>query len=339
MKILFDGMFGIGNMVMFTPALKALRKAYPDAEITGLFIRNGSSEVLSDSEYQNRELFMEKNEGIISVVKKLRPYHFDISLTNNVLNGGRNTIINFLAGCETRVAHLTANNKKFAFLISKKVLVKPKNHDIENNLNLVRALGIKAVRTRVYFHLTKEAKAIAKEYFKNLGKTVVGFHPSCNPNMSWKRWEPKKFAALADALITENDADIIIFGGPGEKKMNEEIKALTRNNDRVRVETDNTLKQSAALIQKCSLMVSNDSGLMHVADGVDTPIVAIFGATPEYRNGPTASKHIIVKKDLPCRPCRTHSIQKFECVNKNYLECLKSISVDEVKNAAQELLK
>ena len=149
-------------------------------------------------------------------------------------------------------------------------------------------------------------------------------HPGSGIHQAgFKRWPKEKFALLADRLIQEYSASIILLGGQEEKELAEEIKFLMKNNPFV-FTGKTTLAQTASLIKKCSLFVSNDSGLLHVATAVNTPTVGIFGPTDPARTGPYSNSSV-VRKDLSCSPCYTG-----KPVRCNSLDCIHQISIDDV---------
>jgi ADP-heptose:LPS heptosyltransferase len=132
---------------------------------------------------------------------------------------------------------------------------------------------------------------IAKE---NIGPAalLVGLHPGSAPNFEWKRWPLENFAEIAAELIKKYNAHIFLFGGPGEKSLKEELanlikKQLPITDYRLPITLISTdLLTTAALMQRCGLIIANDSGLMHLASAAGAPTLGLFGPTDEARIGP-----------------------------------------------------
>src|ERR1039458_9117265 len=141
--------------------------------------------------------------------------------------------------------------------------------------------------------------------FRSLGlsgpRFLVGLHPGASFGPA-KRWMPERFAALADRLISALDADVVIFGSAAERPLVEQI-ACTMEHTPTVVAGETSLRQLMALMARCRLMVTNDSGPMHLAAALRVPLVAIFGSTDERATGPVGARIQIVKHQVECSPC------------------------------------
>jgi len=158
---------------------------------------------------------------------------------------------------------------------------------------------------------------------------LVGVNPGATYGTA-KRWLPDRFAELCDRLCRTYDARIVIFGAPGEKEVADRIGRLMRYSA-VNLCGKTNLREAMAVIERCRLFVTNDSGLMHVAAALDIPLVAIFGSTNPVTTGPSSSKSHVVRVPIPCSPCL-----KPECPTDH--RCMKEISVDMVWARAEALL-
>ena len=144
-----------------------------------------------------------------------------------------------------------------------------------------------------------------------------------------------KIAIVHDYLNQRDEADyvkIIIFGGKDEIELVDVILENMKESP-INVVGKTSLRQTAALIEKCKIFISNDTGPMHIAAAMGVPVVAIFGPTNFYRTSPFGKQHIIVKSDLPCVPCYRGGNAKCD-----EIRCLKLISVDDVLNAVESLI-
>jgi len=146
-----------------------------------------------------------------------------------------------------------------------------------------------------------------------------------------KRWLPDRYAKLADRLIDALGADVLIFGSPAERPLAEAV-AHAMGHTPVLVAGETTLREFMALLAKCHLVITNDSGPMHVAAALGVPLVAIFGSTNEHATGPVSPRARILKRRVECSPCGLR-----ECPID--FRCMNGISVDDVYLAALESVK
>jgi heptosyltransferase-2 len=160
-------------------------------------------------------------------------------------------------------------------------------------------------------------------------RPVVGINPGAFFG-SAKRWFADRYAALADLLIQQLDAQILIFGSREEKRLADEIRDLMRYRP-VILAGATDLRSLMALISLCDLFITNDSGPMHLAAALDTPQIALFGSTDEIATGPYSAKAQVVHKHVECSPCLLR-----ECPLD--LRCFERIKVDEVYELAKTTL-
>jgi len=157
--------------------------------------------------------------------------------------------------------------------------------------------------------------------------------------MRWKQWPLYKFMELCNRIYDElADVKIILHGSPTEKEMIEKSAVKMKGNPIIAAGQTN-IRQAAALIEKSDLIVCNDSGLMHVAVAVNTPVVAIYGPTDYTRTAPFGKKHKIIRKELECSPCfKLNGSTAVENCKYKY-KCLLDINVSEVINVIKKQLK
>jgi lipopolysaccharide heptosyltransferase II len=147
--------------------------------------------------------------------------------------------------------------------------------------------------------------------------------------MRWKQWPLERFRELIEGLSRERaDLLVILFGSPNESAMVEELARGVASNVLIAA-GKTTVKQVAALIERCDLLVCNDSGLMHTAVAVGTPVVAIYGPTDIRRTAPLGPSHTVIRRELECSPCfRLEGEDQIHlCPHHN---CLMTITADEV---------
>lgn len=144
-----------------------------------------------------------------------------------------------------------------------------------------------------------------------------------------RTWPVERFAEIAAWLVAEREATVIVHAGPGEEPLAERIRAIEEN---VHILEGLTLQELAALLERCDVFVTNDSGPMHMAAALGTPQVAVFGSTDPRVSGPYTGDHIVVTKSLECSPCGRY---KFECPHR---ACLNELPMQDVRRAVEELL-
>ena len=160
-----------------------------------------------------------------------------------------------------------------------------------------------------------------------------------NPGARWptKKWPADYFAELADLLIEKEKAHIAILGAEGDKETSDEILKQMRNKDKaISICGKTTILQLAAFIKRCNLIITNDSGPMHLAVSQEIPIVALFGPTSkEFGFYPLGKKDCVIEVDLPCRPCSIHG--SLTCP-KRHFRCMRDITPQMVLEAVRSIL-
>jgi len=338
-RILIIMMGGIGDMILLTPALKALRKAYPSSTLSFLLGPYGAEKVIEGSDLINKKIIIdpEKYKGVkgkIKLIQELRKEKFSLSITSTGTNPIKSGLLCYLAGVKYRLGE---NIDGKGFFYNLKVPFNPERHNVESNIDLLQRLGIKADDKRTYIYRSSEDKYFAKNIFADHhleGKRLIGIHPGSGIHQArFRRWPKERFARLADELIEKYKASVMIFGGADEVSLACEIKDLMNSNP-ILMAGKTTLTQAAALIEECRLFISNDSGLMHVACAVNTPTLGIYGPTNYKRTGPYSDSSIIIRRGLDCSPC--YKREKVKCKR---LDCFKFITVEDVFEAVKSLME
>ncbi|KKQ87067.1 MAG: hypothetical protein UT11_C0057G0008 [Berkelbacteria bacterium GW2011_GWA2_38_9] len=318
----------IGDTLMFTPTIEALHKAYPKAKVDALVFFGGSGAVLEKNEAIS-EIFVvpflsQSKWQSLRSIKSIRRNRYDLSLLAIPDYRKEYHILAWLLGANKRLAHIYKSGyyKEMAFLETDLERMDYSAHNIENNLNLLNLLDIdwrKFVdleKVRYTLNLKDEWKKEAEEYLKKFEtlnskyetnpksqilnhkpKFKIGIHPgsTISPAALMRRWDPRRFAAVADHLIEKENAQVFIFAGPEEVDVGKKVQTLMKNPC---ILVDNLkLGPVMALMSKLDLFISNDSGLGHLAAGVGAPLVAIWGSTnPRYSCPINPGQVIILRK-------------------------------------------
>ena len=214
-----------------------------------------------------------------------------------------------------RAGHVTSPGwskrfSRFSFIFNLPVVMREDEHEIERYLDLIAATGARRIElseAKTFMHLTEDDRAFARDFFEQDGplglKTVIGIQPGTSPAMRWKQWPLDRYRALIEQITVErSDAVVVLFGSASEKEMIEDLKKGL--GPAVCVAAGKTsVKQVAALIERCDMLICNDSGLMHAAVAVGTPVIAIYGPTDIRRTAPLGDGHTVIRRDLECSPC------------------------------------
>lgn len=350
MKILILALSGIGDALMFTPAITLLRKHLPDARIDALVMFKGVKEMYDRNENLNSVYHFDfMKQGFVSsllYIFSLR-HNYDTSINVYPSNRKEYNIISFLIGAKQRAGaqYLRKDGANLGRLNNVRVTETDNTHNVETNIKLINKLINKDLNEKpnLYFPLSDEDKLTSKRLLTSYkicdDDFVVGFHPGCAvlKNHIMRRWEPEKFAELGKRFTDERNAKVLIFGGPEEKKLKEYIAGQINHSSVAVVNTAN-LAQAAAVIKRCDLFITNDSSLMHIASAMRRKVIAIIGPTNPHYIHPWNTEHKIVTLNLDCAPCFIYSPSPLICFRDDIkFKCIKELSVEMVMMAADRL--
>ena len=301
-KILLVRTDRIGELLLTTPAFESVRESFPGAKIT-LIVKPSSSPVVEGNLSVDSIIKLDPARDLDSFAKRLRFIRFlaspgfDIAIIfnpNKFFN-----VASFLAGIPARVGY----DRKLGFLLTKAIDDNKylcEKHEIEYNLDLVKAAGAEILSRRLCFPFTgSDEAAAAKILARNgvIGRAFVAVHPgTSNPE---KLWPSERFSRLCDRMIDKFGVKVLLVGGDEERKAAGEVKAGMRNTA-VDITGGLALKEFGALMKKSILLISSDSGPVHIASAVGTPVIALFGESrpggSSRRWGPYGEGHIVVGK-------------------------------------------
>ncbi|MEW6195314.1 MAG: glycosyltransferase family 9 protein [Bacteroidota bacterium] len=343
MRILLIALSGIGDALMFTPALKKLKEEFPESQIDALVMFKGVKDIYSNLPYINKVLYHDflnspKIKSLLFVLKLRKKY--DASINVYPSNRKEYNLINFIIGAEKRAAikYLRKDFLNLGWLNNLAVQENDELHNVEENIKLCELVTGKS-NDRIdplEIILKDENYKAADKFFKDQNiadeDLTIGFHAGCSmlKNHDKRRWETFKFAELANKLIKEKNAYVLLFGGPEEKYLKDEIKSLTNSDRCIEVET-NSLLDAAAVMQQCKVFVSNDSSLMHVAAALKLNIVAIIGPTNKNYIHPWQTNYSIASLELECSPCFYYSPKPLTCSRTDIkFKCIKELGVEKI---------
>ncbi|MBI3808953.1 MAG: lipopolysaccharide heptosyltransferase II [Nitrospirae bacterium] len=335
-RILVRGTNWIGDAVLTTPVLAALRAGFPQAKIA-LLVKPVVAELLQchpaiDDIVPYRDPGPHAGlGGKLSLALQLNRGHYDLAVL--LQNAFEAAAVTALAGIPNRYGYATDGR---SFLLTHRVALTPKTrrkHQVEYYLDLLRPLGIPVEPSAPTLRTTPGEDAAASELLHAFGvkldQVVIGLNPG-SVYGSAKRWIPERFAQVADRLAAEHEACVLIFGGRGEEELGTAIAGMMTAPTIV-YSGRTTVRQLMALIKQCKLFITNDTGPMHVAAAFGVPLVAIFGPTNPVTTAPYGPGHELVRHPVECSPCLLR-----ECPIDH--RCMQGIGVDTVYAAAAKQL-
>ncbi len=339
-RILIIKPSSMGDVVHALPTLSALRRTFPSAAITWLVKRQWAG-LLERAEGLDRVWPVEPSlSGWLSQVPRLRAASFDLVVDLQGLF--RSGAIARLTGCPVRIGFVNAREGSPFFYTHKVPVPTPDLHAVDRYLLVAAALGADVGTsprdgTHANFRL-RVGLADREEIADLLGRSGVRVSPpwiAMNVSARWptKRWPPEFFAAAADRIQEEKLGTVVLIGGPDERAASQAVRSLMRTVS-VDLTGETTPNLLPALLESASVLLTNDSGPMHVAAAVGTPVVAMFGPTSPTRTGPYGKGHRVLANQIPCSPCFSRT-----CRNRVQLECLTSITPDKVIEAVRDQLK
>jgi heptosyltransferase II len=344
-RILIFAYHGLGNFIMYTPALKLLRERYPDARIDLQVGNNtGCEEVLAGAGLFDNIYNLPYSAGLrawMSRAREARATGYDLTINEFHSHSWPLALLVLASGAPFRAGHVTSPGwsrrfSRYSFVFNIPVRMREDEHEIERYIDLVTAVGARRINlsdARPFMHLEDECVEFARQFLNKNGSkgrgVVIGVQAGTSPAMRWKQWPIERYREVIERVLADrSDARVVLFGSPSEVEM---IRELARGLDnRVLIAAGKTsVKQVAALIHQCDLLLCNDSGLMHAAVAVGTPVVAIYGPTDIRRTAPLGARHIVIRHELSCSPCF-----KLEGDEQVWLcphhDCLATITPDEV---------
>jgi|Deesub1362A_J573_1020465.scaffolds.fasta_scaffold00073_90 lipopolysaccharide heptosyltransferase II len=335
-KILVIQSHLIGDVVMVTPMLRALRKAYPDAQIS-LLANEFAKDLLEGLPYVDRIITMKfpwaaydyslKNlTGVLHTIRRLRKENFDLAIDAQI--DMRNAFLMYLAGARRRLGYDITGGR--AFLTDVPELPADVFNLLEARLALLSYLNIDTGDKKTELPVTETNIEWAESYMQqhNLNRhKTIAVHPGASAKE--KLWQPEKFAIVIEYLNFRGYQPVIIEG-PKDKDVVDSIAAICKT---VPPRLKSNLKNVVAFVSRCRLVICLDSAALHLAAATGTPAVAIYGPKwPELTKPFSDNIEIIWDANFDCRPC-----EYGRCKNI-HRSCMDAISPDEVISKIEKML-
>jgi lipopolysaccharide heptosyltransferase II len=346
-RILLLRLERIGDLLMTLDAIALVRDAWPDAQIDlavgswnaplATLIPGITTVHVLDVPWLAREGAGHRWPDLMRRARALKAQRYDLAL--NFEPDIRSNWLAWLSGAPRRLGYWTGGGGP---LLTESLAFDPAAHVGVNAERLVRAAagpagaGLAPVRARAArLQVPDAARARAQALIGGLHRPIIGVH--VNGGRESKQWHLDRFAAVARQLARDRGASIVLTGSAGDRPM---VNAVAAQLTGIHViDTAGTLDvvELAAVLSMLDVFVSSDSGPMHLASAVDTPVVALFGPADPRRYGPRAATERILRVDLPCSPCGQVRLPPVRC-RGHVPDCMDGITVAAVVAAASDLI-
>lgn len=336
MRVLIVKLSSLGDVIHTLPALTALRRHWPDAHLTWL-VEPAAAELLDGHPALNRVLILPRPawrnlwrwgqgrdaaRALRDFLQRLRDTPYDLILDFQGLAKSAVWVAAARGACKLGPGPGRRRNELAWLAYHRRApLADPGAHAIERSLALLDALGLARLPIRYDVPIRPENEREAAERLTGLGLGQGAPFVAVNPQTRWrtKNWTAAGFAAVADRLA-ERGLPVVFTGAPGDRAALDEIAAAMHSPMR-RLDGQTTLKTLAALYRRARVVLSTDTGPMHLAVAVGTPVVALFGPTDPRSTGPYGAGHVVLRCGVPCSPCfqktcRTHRVETHACMRR-----------------------
>lgn len=329
-KILLIHLRRIGDILLCTPSIRAVREYYPDSEISFL-TEEPFYDVLSGNPYLDDIVLLKEEEkkSIVKYIKflqRIRSQGFDLVI--DFYGNPRSSLISFAAGARYRLGFDYRIRRHFYNLT-----VPPNangRYVVQVKFDLLRKIGLHPKNEKLDIFIDREVKGKVREYLVKNGvgdcSKLVGFSPTSRRKS--RRWLPERFAELGDRLI-KSGKKVIFIWGPGEKEYIDLIVNMMEQKPIVSFES--TIKETAGILEKCQVLVANFNGSKHLSVAVGTPTIGLCEPSEAPCWNPISDKHLAIFKDVPCAGCAKDG----DCSD---MKCMKLITVDEVEAAVERMI-
>ena len=336
-KILIVAPNWIGDAVLSLPVVDGCAQFWPKAELTVL-ARAGVATLFEARESAVRLIGYQRGNGphrignLLGLGWRLRRERFNLALL--LPNSLSSAMVAWLAGVPERLGYSTDGR---GWLLTQRLEDRRKErglHQVDYYLGLIHSLGAYQVdripQLKLRSKITDRAMALMEGLGIDKNELLIGVHPGAAYGET-KRWFPERFAAVLERLH-RSGRRFLLLGGTGEEPLAEQISA-EMDHPVINLIGRTTVAEVLALIGRCSLFLSNDSGLMHVAAALNIPQVALFGSTDPQKTAPLNNRAVVIHPEhVGCTPCFKRSCPED-------LECMKAITVEEVAVTAENLLE
>lgn len=322
----------IGDVLLATPTVRAIKSARPDVRVT-MMVNRGTEEVLSGNPDLHEVIVLDKGSVAAQsrLIAGLRARQFDTVI--DLTDGDRSAFLTRISGAPVRIGFNDEHRWRGRYYTEVVQPVSGVRHRIDRDLEALKPLNIEAESKDPQLWLTPDEKERADQLLNQLGiqrsQSMVIVQPGAR--YWFKAWPPERFAELADYLTSQCGSQVLIGGSEQDIDLARQIQGMAKTPPII-MAGRTTIKQFAAIAKQSVLFVGSDSGAMHMASAVGTPVVALFGPSNPREWGPRGGPVEVLYKEIDCRSCFHPTCTRGE------ENCMKLISVPEVVAAAERLL-
>ena len=341
-RILIVKLSSIGDVVMATPVAKALRTAFPDSHIAWV-VESKSKDAVIGNPYVDEVIIwnrtpsagtvLQKTWGVLSGLIKLRPIlrsrKFDVAIDFQGLL--RSALVTRVSGTRYRIGYDNGREGSTLFYNVRFPTRHRKVRGPQQYLKLLELLGIHTNDLDMHVPLGDDDRAFAGELISSAGPDADAPVVALCPATTWpqKHWTDEGWAQFADVIVSEHHALPVFLGSSADTESISHIRSLMKHNA-LDAAGKTTLKQASALIEKSSLTIGVDTGLLHISLALGRPTVGIFGPT-RWQHLTSHGNLVVVSKRLACAPCMRHPTCK-------HFDCMREITAEDVLSAAKPWL-
>jgi len=326
----------IGDVLLATPVLRALRERFPEAHLA-MAVNRGTEDVLKWNPDINEVLVVERNglAAQFQFLQEIRRRGFDCVI--DLTDGDRSAVLARCSGAPVRIG-LNEEHRWRGLLYTAVVQARPDvRHRLERDLETMRPLGIQPKAGPLVLKTSPQDDETAARLLKEItgegssisAQRLVMLQPGAR--YWFKAWPPERFAELAGRLADKYGCLVLVGGDAKERDLAEAIRANARASA-VSLAGRLTLLHYAAVLKRCALFIGNDNGPMHMAAALGVPVVALFGPSNPAEWGPRGARVEVLYKGLDCRRCFHPTCTRGE------ESCMRQITVEDVWQAAGRLL-
>lgn len=336
-RILVRGVNWVGDTILTYPTVQKLKAIFPHSHLA-ILIPNPLIDLWKTFPYVDEIISFRKRGSVgslwedLKLGSSLKKKKFDLAIV--LPRSFHSAFQAYLARIPIRVGYQDEGRSPFlTHGIPRKadILQKHRVHYYEKMVDFFSKVeGTPPPRIL----LREEDRSWAEERLRSLGfldgRPLIGMNPGATYGLA-KCWDPDRFGELGRRLAREWKAGILIFGKKEEGLLARKVLEYVGNNA-LDLTGKTTLLQLAALLERCRLLLTNDTGTMHVAAAMNTSVIALFGPTNPATTGPWGNSHIVIRKNVPCSPC-----MKRLCPTDH--QCMELITVEEVEEAVNKKLE
>ena len=326
----------MGDTILSYPTVQQLKTLFPKSHLT-ILIPNHLADLWKTFPHVDEIIPFQKKGGIRSIwedlnlSQSLKERNFDLAVI--LPRSFRSAFHIYLAQIPIRIGYRDGGRSLFLTHGIRRTQEILHVHRVHYYQKLLEPLGKIESPPSPQVYLREEDRRWANQMLMDLGisegKPVIGMNPGATYGLA-KCWYPDRFGELGKRLAEKWQASILLFGKEEERPLVHEIQRHLGAKG-IDLTGKTSLLQLAALLERCALLVTNDTGTMHVAAAVGIPVVALFGSTPPPITGPWGDGHVVVKKDVACSPC-------WERVCPTDHRCMELITVDDVEEVVNKKL-